>query len=216
MKFSILHTSARPHAWRESYGAWISRALDPESVEYILCADERWGFEDQALQAWRELRPEKNLTVWNTARKCMVDGYAEAAKAATGRILILNSDDMECPLEWDRLLWDLMPMWPEFVLHVSTGWYDGEKASSIQILSRSRYEKLGYVMHPGYLSMYADDDFLHHAYADGVVIDARHLMFPHKHAAPGAWDEVYLHQNSGEAGTVGKALFERRKAEGFK
>jgi hypothetical protein len=107
----------------------------------------------------------------------MVDGYAAACRAATGQVLILNSDDMEPPENWDALLSDqfsgLDPMERDFVVHVSTGWCDGPQASSIQILSRARYERLGYAMYPGYESLYADDDFLEHAYVDGVVIDGR-------------------------------------------
>ena len=44
-RFSILHTSARPHAWRAVYDAWLAAADHPEDVEYILVVDERWGFD---------------------------------------------------------------------------------------------------------------------------------------------------------------------------
>ena len=47
--FSILHTSARPEAWRAVYDDWMSKAVHPENVEYVLCVDERWGFNADTL-----------------------------------------------------------------------------------------------------------------------------------------------------------------------
>ena len=67
MTFTIIHPSIRPHKWREIYEAWIAAAAHPENVEYILVADEKWGFvapkpDDgrepewaaQELHAWKE------------------------------------------------------------------------------------------------------------------------------------------------------------------
>ena len=47
----------------------------------------------------------------------------------------------------------------------------------LQIMSRAYYSQRGYAMYPEYESMYADNDFTEHARHDGVVIDARHLVF---------------------------------------
>ena len=49
------------------------------------------------------------------------------------------------------------------------------------ILSRAWYENQGFVFFPEYESMFADNDFCETARQAGVVIDARHLMFPHRH-----------------------------------
>lgn len=232
--FSILHPTARPQEWRKSAELWHERAANLEAIEYVLCIDERWGFRrppENNPMDWEVLHQLNGFphakAFWNTGRKCMVDSVNEAARHAAGSILIVNSDDMEPPEKWDALLWESILKYdrsaggplnleePPFAVHVSTGYYDGPKASGIQILSRSRYRQLGHVFYPEYESVYADDDFLQHSYHDGVVIDARNLMFPHKHAREGDWDDVYEHQNREESRRLGRQVLERRKANGF-
>src|ERR1700677_4660604 len=79
------------------------KAKHQESVEYILCVDARWGFDknNTPISTGSYLK-----VVWNEGRKCMVDGFNTAAKASTGQILILVSDDMFPPEGWDELLLD--------------------------------------------------------------------------------------------------------------
>lgn len=251
--FSILHPSARPHKWREIYEAWIGAAAHPENVEYVLCADERWGFDHRQdpdvscpaslLYPAGEGRPALNKVVWNTARRCYVDSVNIAAKASTGRILIVIADDQYPCDEWDkRIEYAMMrptsgenekpaePFGKEWVMGVSTGTPD-EYARGMMvmpILSRARYERLGYVFYPEYESMYADNDFCEHANQDGCIIDARHLMFPHRHplvdnfnsqgmgAKP--WyqrDEVYAAQNRPEAYELGERILKTRRESRF-
>lgn len=236
--FSILHPSARPHKWREIYDAWIKAAAHPENVEYVLCADERWGFTDDADLHFARVHFK---LVWNTMRRCYVDSVNLAAKASTGRILIVIADDQYPCEEWDERLLANLPDemcldkgvdWSvEFVLQVSTGTPNEHERGMIvmPILSRARYERLGYVFYPEYESMYADNDFYEHAKQDGCIIDARNLMFPHRHpwneaVARGAnaeernaallSDEAYAAQNRLESYRIGeRVLKERRRVQ---
>jgi hypothetical protein len=86
------------------------------------------------------------------------------------------------------------------------------------IMSRSRYLRLGYVLYPGYESMYADNDFTEHAQLDGLFVDAQDLPeFPHRHPfwtnAP--MDTQYEAQNSPKAYQLGANLLNIRRATGF-
>ena len=227
-KFSVLHTTARPSAWGRSYMEWMRAAHHPEAIEYVLCVDERWGFPPtvgEVLEHIPYLRARITV-LYNRQRKCMVDGYNIAASAATGEVLILNSDDMRPPHHWDDLLLAAMGercgLSDDFVIQVSSGTpADTRSLMVLQILSALRYQRLGYVMYPGYESMYADDDFSEHARADGVVIDARHLMFPHRHpdmalgVAGDNLDAVYRHQNRQESYELGSRLLGLRRSMGF-
>ena len=66
--------------------------------------------------------------------------------------------------------------------------------------------------------MYADNDFTEHARHDGVVIDARHLVFEHRHpTVTGAkMDIQYMHENQLHSYQVGEKILKRRRKEGFK
>lgn len=233
--FSILHTSARPDKWRAVYDDWMSKAVHPDNVEYVLCVDPRWGFSADP-QAWLPSQigglPHDNLhVIQNTGRRCYVDGVNIAGKASTGQVLIVNADDQFACQDWDQRLHEQFFDYrdnTEFVIECDEG--GNEHARGIMpmpILSRARYEAQGYVFYPEYESMFADNDFCAAARQDGVVIDARHLMFPHRHAmfdGNGEWkredwtktlDAAYLAQNRSEAFAIGQEVFKRRKASGF-
>lgn len=226
--FSIIHTSARPNEWRKVYDAWICAAANHETVEYVLCYDPRWNFTGTAfaeLMAWETSR-EGNKLVRNTGRRCYVDGVNLAAAASTGDVLIVNADDQYPCERWDDALGAIFDegiegrsIGDDFVIEVSTNTPAEHNRGIIvmPILSRERYERFGWVFYPEYESMMADNDFAAMAKRDGVVIDARHLVFPHKHwinqqRERDAQDDA---QNRQEAYALGSRLFNARKAINF-
>jgi hypothetical protein len=156
--------------------------------------------------------------VENRGRQCCVDGYNVAVEHATGQIIILNSDDMFPPEYWDAALLSLIhDVNADFVIHVSTGNPRDVDLITLQMLSARRYKRLGYALYPEYQSLFADDEFTHHAYQDNAVVDARSLVFEHRHPGLGKamWDEVYAHENNPAFSAHGRELFERRKKERF-
>ena len=240
--FSILHTSARPDKWRAVYDDWMAKCVRPEDVEYVLCIDPRWGFDTEDMSKY-DTRLDNVWVVLNNRRRCYVDGVNLAAEGSTGSILIVNADDQFACDDWDyelikayspdidRNYFDggLPPIKADnaFVIEVFTGTpYEHERGVMVMpILSRARYEQQGYVFYPEYESMFADNDFCESARQDGVVIDARDLMFPHRHPMfeNGEWsrdwegraDVALRAQNRQESYELGKRVFAMRKASGF-
>lgn len=213
--FSICHTTARPSEWRKAYHAWIGAAKHPELVEYILICDRKSGFDGTP-----HLRPQDKVG-WDTdPRQCFVGGANLACAASTGKIIIINADDIFPPEHWDEKLLEVIPdLSADFVVQTASGTPADERGLMVlAIQSRTRYEKHGYGLYPGYESMYSDDDFSEHARLDGIVIEARHLLFEHRHplyskATPS--DAVYERQNRDEAYVKGRALLLQRRAENF-
>ena len=229
-RFSILHTSARPNAWKAVYDAWLKNADRVDDVEYILVVDERWGFcaptfvNEGETRTVRMPRDEDKI-IYNTGRRCYVEGVNLAAKHANGDILIVVADDQFPCEHWDREIVLTLPLHGvapySFVLWAPTGTPSEFERSIIvmPIMSRALYKKWGYVMYPGYESMYSDNDLCEHARAEGVLIEARHLpVFPHRHFlfTPGiAVDEAYNQQNRAEAYAIGERLLNARRHNGF-
>jgi hypothetical protein len=237
--FSICHTSARPDKWRAVYDDWMSKAVHPENVEYILVIDPRWGFSVTDMSPYDT--PLDNIRVeQNTGRRCYVDGVNIAARASTGDILIVNADDQFACDGWDDALLNVLPEglgivraglvivdmyqpnWrdTEFVIECDEGGQEHQRGiMPMPILSRGRYLRQGgFVFYPEYESMCADNDFCESARKDGVVIEALHLLFPHRHplydsSLPS--DAAYAAQNSQAAYLLGKAIYARRKACNF-
>ena len=218
--FSILHTSARPDKWKEIYDAWLTSCKNPQAVEYVLCIDDRWGFTPEiGREAIAYMRVQDRVT-FNNGRKCYVDGVNRAAQVSTGIILIVNADDQYPCQNWDVELIKLVPQCTEFAISVSTG-TPNEHTRGIMvapILSRPYYERKGHVFYPEYISMYADNDFYESAVLDKVLVNGRHLLFPHRHpiADPTVKvDEAYAIQNSQESYVIGENLLRHRRASQF-
>ena len=218
--FSILHTSARPDAWRAVYDAWIKAAARPEDVEYVLVVDPRWGFEQGAAVR------SQDQVVMNTLRMCYVDGVNIAAEHATGHIFIVVADDQFPCEDWDNDLAVFLDengcvAGREFVARVSTGTpQERERNITVMpIVSRARYQRLGYIFYPGYESMFADNDLSEHAQYDGCFIELSETpVFPHRHAwwdKSVALDSAYQRQNRPEAYATGARVLAERRASGF-
>ena len=241
MTFSIIHPSIRPNKWREIYEAWIVAAAHPENVEYILVADEKWGFDPMTAEMidWEDARPGQfvNALLMNPGKSCWVTPVNIGAKAATGDMLIVVADDIWPAEHWDEVLDDAIEVKPdfmgEFAIWVNNGGSPerrkeiagtpGQGVMEMPVCSRSRVERLGYLLYPGYEGMYADEDFARHCEFDAKegtcsLIKLEEPIFPHKHpindpAIP--VDEQYKHQNRPQAYALGRRILAARKANGF-
>lgn len=214
--FSICHTTARPEGWRQAYETWIGRAKHPELIEYVLAVDARWGFKELPVMD----RPQ-DKGVWNTGRQCWVGGANVAAAHSTGKVIIISADDMFPPQDWDRLLLEALddrePEFYDLAVHVATT-ADANDTMVLPIISRARYERLGYALYPEYDSVYADDECGEHARADGVCILARHIVVEHRHptvTTKAVWDRVHQHQYRASSAAKGEAILAARRAAGF-
>ena len=215
--FSILHATARlPDGWMRAAIAWAS-CDRMERVQYVLAIDaDQWNA--------RPVTGGQMTVVCNPHRDSAVDAWNAAARCATGRVLILASDDLFPPAHWDAELRRVIPdLDGEYVVRVDNGPYCPELITH-PMLTRAYYLRPGRGGHPNgelfypeYLSMGADDDFTAVAERDGVVVDARHLKFPHRHYRTGEEpiDEVYRWTNRREAWLVKRDVLARRVAEGF-
>lgn len=222
-KFSILHTSARPAKWREIYDAWLAAADHPEDVEYVLVVDERWGFSaDPEAREYANVRPTDTVAL-NKGRKCYVDGVNRAAELSHGEILVVIADDQYPAPHWDSFLAAVKQgniPGDDFVIWCNTGTPTEFERNIVvmPVMSRARYNRLGYVFYPQYESMYADNDLCAHASQDGVLYKANpEAVFPHRHPffSDAPMDAAYEAQNRSEAYSLGAVIFQRRQAARF-
>lgn len=239
--FSICHPTARVGAaakaqafsqsWQSAYLTAMQNADHPETVEYILCVDSP-NAENDAEDVRRELaaippekcpRPGKLAVIANPLppNHGCVGPNNIAAAGATGAIYINGQDDVFFPEHWDTQLLAVAafhkknPAVNPFFIHVSSGSPSDDKLFAPQIYSAARYREQGYAFPPEYESMYADNDLTERAYHDGIVLEARHLLFEQRHPAfkKALWDSTYLIENAQERYTKGREILERRRKE---
>jgi hypothetical protein len=208
--FSLCHCTIRlPDGWMKSCREWYDLADDPDDCEYILCTEE-------PVEIQRSKVPWKHFKqVSNHGRGTSTSAWNTAGRASKGSVLITVADDLSpCP-HWDSEMLKAIPdLKGEYVVEVSMG---SNPLLTHSILTRAYYERYQRILYPEYWSMYPDDDFTAVARRDGVVIDARHLVFPHNHPnlGTGHWDKAYAWENRTEAHVHGAAVFEWRKAHNF-
>jgi hypothetical protein len=192
--------------------AFLSKAARPDKVEYILAIDEHEHFTlpPDGLQGWGRYALVKQGVKGPAA------GYNAAAKAARGDILLQIADDYFPTADgWDEEIRRAVPdVNEEVVLDVDNS--DGSTwLLPFSILTRTYHDRYGYIFYPGYHGLCADNEFTEQARRDGVVRNARHIVFDHRHVDRGLskMDDIYARQKSHYS--AGEKLFAERQAKGF-
>lgn len=212
-KISVIHaTLGRPQQALAIRELWLSRAKNPNGIQYIFglhSFDEKSG----ALKGFPHAI---------TDRPGAGPNLASAASIATGEVFVQAQDDIFPPEGWDEIilnrLGDLTV--PKF-LAVSDG-HRNDRLCVTSIMTRPYVEQKaiscdgGGFGHDGYHSMYWDTENTYRAYKDGVVTEAKDVVFFHNHPAfvPGLpWDQTYQIENAPEHYKTGAELFNQRNPE---
>ena len=226
--FSILHAAKRFPAWESVYKDWCEKTLNPEQCEYIVSVHVNDA--DKLPQSLFSLDPTVSALSDGTRgtiplkiliqqhRDCCVDNWNFAARESRGAILVTSADDLFPPPMWDADISAVMPAdKSEFIIATDNGPHSSKTLISHPIMSRALYNRWGYLFYPEYESVYADDDLTEHANLEGVVVNAQHIVFDHRHPlfGRGKMDEVYSKQNRPEAYLVGEKILLKRREDGF-
>ena len=211
-----------PRGFWAAHDQFRETCSNPSSVEYLLVVHEsRWeefwavnalqlpsgfssadreGVRFAGAYGWHSFE-----VVLNTGRDCVVDQINAGAEESSGQLLIGIMDDLEAPERWDEKLLHLLDCTTHEVFNPD--WRNSERVIDLTgeptehivygALTRARYEKQGFILHPDFESMYADNYFSEMAHRDGVVISGRGLGFKHRHFFTGGTelDAVYQTQN---------------------
>ena len=227
MKFLLAHPSyGRPQKAEATARLWYERATNKENIAYHICVEtpEYVTYTDVFSHDFFSDKDLKMVhgnfgTCVSAANNAVLTGITDNPDSD---IIILVSDDFECPENWDALLTEkILSAYGEnhkeekFAVQVSDGVVS--HILTIPIISRAAYAETGYIYHPSYISMYADNDLRDVFYRHFKILEARDLVFRHVHWAHGygTKDNTYLHQERPEAWTIGKQIYQKREAEGF-
>ena len=210
--FSLIHPSRGrvDAAQRAIARVGRLRASRPDRIEYLLSVD---ASDDSA--AYRAVAEREGVHIVVGPNRSPVEAVERAARVTAGRILIVVSDDFGCPPGWDELLLAVSDGHTGFGVLVHDGM--DARIMTLPIIDRAMYERLGHLYCPRYQSMFVDDDLTEAVRRFGHLVDARHLLFPHRHVTVGLApdDETYRRQHRVEVWWQGWRMFQRRKATNF-
>lgn len=211
MRFSLLHPSRKRIEMAEgAVREWLANRSGEHEVEYILSVDS-----DDDVEGYRRMADRMGVRLVANPNRSMVAASNSAAAESSGDLLIVVSDDFGCPPDWDLELARVVGDRRDVAVLVHDG--GPARITTLPIVGRELYRQWGFVLHPGYRSMFSDDDLTEHARLIGRLVDARHLVFQHRHVSAGLspLDETYQHENSDDAWWTGRRLLQRRRVMRF-
>lgn len=205
MLISLLHPSrSRVERSKETTSKWLLRA--GHEVELIVSIDENDPSKEEYIRYYGD------KVIVNPNRSA-VDAINNAAKVAKGDILIVVSDDSDCPRNWVEKIVGATHNKRDWILKVNDGiqkWI-----ITMPIMDRNYYERFGYIYYPEYLHMFADCELAHVADVLHKVIKREDLKFPHLHYSVTRQkkDEVTIKADA--TWNQGKELYLKRVRERF-
>lgn len=203
---TLLHPSrSRIDKSLEATRKWLKKA-GTKDISLIVSIDE----DDPQLDIYRWNYPDALIGNNRSA----VDAINRAAEIAAGDLMIILSDDTDCPDNWAELIEDEVRGKKDFVLRVE----DGIQSWLITapIFDRIYYNRFGYVYHSVYRHMFCDTEFTHVAFGLDRVIKSS-LLFPHLHYSVknlGIKPDEINHR-ADRTTTEGRNLYLQRFQKGF-
>lgn len=205
MLISILHpTRSRPQKSWQTTQKWLGNAGVP--VELIVSVDDDDPkFNEYLLLYGSGLLVNKNRSA--------VDAINNAARSSRGEILIVVSDDSDCPRNWGQRIMDAAGSKKDWIMKVNDGiqrWI-----ITMPIMDRVYYSRFGYIYFDGYFHQFCDTELTHIADIQRRIIKREDLSFPHRHysVTREKKDEVTLKADA--TWNQGKQLYLQRVKESF-
>lgn len=175
MMFSLLHPSrSRPKKSRATIKKWIDNAQTMDFEVIVSC-----DYDDPDTAAY-----DGNYNFPNTRQiwmhnKSAVQAINNAAKISTGNILIVVSDDTDCPMYWDKILRDAIAGHEDFVMKVHDGLQ--KRIITMPIMDRIYYKRDNFIYDPDFRHSWADTYLTELAHFRKRVINRLDINFKHLH-----------------------------------
>jgi hypothetical protein len=207
-KISCIHPTCRPKLAKETRSKWLKLAKNPSKIEYITCYD---SFVEEEIK--QKIKKKDNLIeIYEPYSFGIVKKCNKAATFAKGDCIIVATDDTIPEKNWDEKVLNAADWSQEIVLNTSDGTeLADERLYMVKtvILSKKRYKKLGYVLHPEFKHVYCDNFHTWISYRDGVVIHRKDIFFEHLHPSLGKSkvDDFYLKASTQEEYDNGSFTF---------
>ena len=212
---TVIHPSrGRPQKALNTYHNWLAKATD-KNIQWILSLDD----DDRFLQTYKNIFFDAEIIV--NRNRNLVDAVNRGIAYIKGDLVIVVSDDFDCPDRWDEEInfirfVDNVEV-KERAIYINDGYSFGRKVMTLPILSKALVDKLGFIYHGEYTGMFADNDLYELCEKLGVLI-TKNILFQHKHYTNGHAqnDATYQRHNNRNSWVLGEKLIARRRAENFR
>ena len=213
MSISIIHPSrGRPQKAFQTAKKWIENAGC--EMEYILSLDDDEPTNSigasQYITLFNGHFPQYKLV--SESNRSAIDAINNAAKVATGNILIQIADDFDCPPNWGKQIIEATQGKTDWILKTPDGiqkWI-----ITLPIMDRTYYNRFGYIYFPEYLHMFCDTELSCVADLTGRKIESN-IQFTHNHYSIGKSVKDEVSDRADKTWSQGEKLFLQRYKENF-
>lgn len=206
MKFSIIHPSrSRPIKSAETIKRWIERSSG--GVEVILSLDQ----DDETVPEYKQHAVFDRILV--SQNRSAIDAINIAARHATGDVLIIVSDDTDCPKAWDLIISDVTVGKRDFVIKFGDGIQ--KKIITMPVMDRVYYNRDKHIYNPIYTHSWADTELTEIAHARGRVIARNEIVFRHLHPEVTGESRDALQLRNDATHDSGRVIYNQRRAINF-
>lgn len=226
MKISIIHPSrSRPQQAHATYKKWMSSAKNSSDIQYIVSIDSldhEWVeyinnfFYNNAWhtvpELGRQVLYDKNLFVVKEYNDSAIDAINTAVKECSGDLLIVVSDDFDCPFHWDVALLEMLNGKEDFLVKTRDGIQ--KTLITLPIMDRKYYNRFGYIYNPEYKHMFCDQEMTAVGHLLGRVIELP-ITFPHNHYTTNKTRKDHINEKNDATWNQGKEVFQRNMQNNF-
>jgi len=223
IKISLIHPSrSRAVKAAEMLKEWYSKCDIPQDIEYLIGLDADDSTIPEYIKLWKD-RPRfgrDTFQVGDTHNTVQVINNLAKSSVKESLLLVMCGDDHSCPEHWDtellKVVADIDCMTQDMCIGVDDG-INQMTRFLISIMTRSYYNRLGYVLYPEYRFCRADDDWMWGAITRGILRTAPHLTFRHNHwsVSGNPIDETYKRIMNDDEMRYGWEVYQRRQADNF-
>lgn len=206
---SIIHPSrSRANKSLETLTHWKESAAFKNKLEIIISVDD----DDPQLKYYQENASILNAVLVVGKNNCAVQAINRGAEHSKGRILIVVSDDTDCPKYWDSMILAETVMQSDFIVKFQDGIQDW--IITMPVMDRVYYNRFGYIYYPEYKHMFCDTELTAVAELTGRLIKSD-FLFRHNHYSVGGIEKDSVSEKADATWTEGERVFVERSFMNF-
>lgn len=201
----------RPERMSDVIENWSKKAYNKNRIDFIVSLDSN----DEKLKLYEELLDKKSKDLgikinWLVnENKNTVQAINRCKKYISGDLIIVFSDDTDCPEKWDEKLLNVdKKNLEDFIIKTKDG--INEDLITMPIFSRSYLNNKIYIYNPIYSHMFCDTELTCVAHMEEAVIESDNLIFNHLHYSQGDREKDYVDDKNQETFYTGMHLFKNR------
>lgn len=209
MKISIIHPSrGRQEMALSTAKKWVGNSYNPNDIEYLLSVD----YDDSSVVDYIHNFSYTGVKFVTGHNSSAIEAINKAAGVSSGDLIVVVSDDFDCPEGWDTLLIEALQGKSDFIVKTIDGIQ--KTLITLPIMDRAYYNRFGYVYHPSYQHMHSDEEMTMVGFMLGKTITLP-IEFKHNHYSIGAMQKDAINKKNDKTYPQGFANLNQRKKINF-